>query len=138
MTSAPQRAGGLSSTAERKVVRILYTHVTGVLPPLLSVCLSTRSLPRQLVPAAAAPAQLEATAQKETPAEDANAPRRSLKGDALSVEYLLFLAFFSAHFFRGIFYIGTVDLQIASIMGSNFAPERATVRHLLMPRNPRL
>ena len=37
---------------------------------------------------------------------------------ACSVDYKVFLIFFSMHFFRSLFYLGAVDLQIASIAGS--------------------
>ena len=66
---------------------------------------------RRLAPAAEAGAEAEGEGAEAQPA------RRSLRADLTSPDFLAFLAFFSLHFFRSIFYLGTVDLQLASIAG---------------------
>jgi MFS family permease len=50
--------------------------------------------------------------------EDSSSSSSSLRSLLCSSDYLVFLAFFTLHFFRSLFYLGAVDLQVASIAGS--------------------
>eukprot|EP01050_Picozoa_sp_SAG11_P013759 SAG11_NODE_1629_length_4547_cov_2.310701_2_plen_441_part_00 len=63
----------------------------------------------QLAPVQASPA-LVATAPEE------RRRRRPLRADLGSADFLSFLAFFTLHFFRSLFWLGTVDLQVASVL----------------------